>query len=331
MISSIYGQHVVSDIDLPGFAASIGVADNASVANKQTHLSVGSFPQPDEIQRQYLAPGNRLYRAREPKFDEAIFGTVPHLGSYKLTEDEVILQPIPALPDDFLLSFALGSGLGVQLYLQGIIPMHGMAFLNPDGSASLVFGVSGAGKSTLAAACVSAGLPIFSDDILPVYLQEGKAYIAPAHRRLKLSRELADELDTQFSAGSSHAIERGPAYPGTDKVGWIAPEHSFSQTPARISRCYILRKIRCEAAGNISQAVHPVTAMQTLRRCVYRPKLVPFLELHKAFFDQAHALSSHTQLAYLQLPDRNNHHTFNEYARHIATLLYEHNAGDNGV
>ncbi|MCC5879142.1 MAG: hypothetical protein JJU03_04525 [Idiomarina sp.] len=326
-LTRVYGRNIQSVIQLPGFA----VCDErspqhpeASTLRPPVTLTVEYFSSPKETQREYIGQASKLYRA--PGYGEYLFGSVAELGDFKLSENSVVLSPNSNIPEEHLLSFALGSGLGVQLYLQGIIPMHGMAFLNADGTASLVFGMSGAGKSTLAAACVSAGVPIFSDDILPIRQHQDEAYIYPAHRRLKISMELAAQLTAPAHSHvnrNSIEIPQAPqyAYPGTDKVGWVAPMASFANEPARISKCFLLRKGRCTESGKILPPIDAPLAMQTLRRCVYRPKLVSLLGLNTVFFQQAHQISSQSQFSYLQLPDRANFAHFQAYAQQVAALL----------
>lgn len=317
-LTQVYGRNIQSDIELPGLSPTEG-GNNRERNTSPITLACANVALPEQSKREYLSASNGVFRASDQ--EQCLFGTVPQLGHFKLTPNSVTLAPQPNLSNEHLISFALGSGLGLQLYLQNIIPMHGMAFMNTDGTASLVFGMSGAGKSTLAAACASAGVPIFSDDILPIERIGDEVYIYPAHRRLKVSSELGSELNLKFANNSANSSHIEPAYPGTNKIGWLAPQSSFSQTPARISKCYVLRKIRSNENGNILPPMHPTLAMQTLRRYVYRPKLVSFMELNRAFFEQAHLISKQTQCSYLQLPEKENYSSFQAYAQHAINLM----------
>ncbi|MDT7526354.1 hypothetical protein NOG12_09720 [Pseudidiomarina sp. GXY010] len=316
--SQVYGQYIESDFILPGLAPAYS-QNNTTLKRQVIRLAHTTFQQPAQNKRIYVRLNHGIYRS--PEYPNHLFGTVDQLGSFRLTPSSVTLAPIDSLPHQHLISFALGSGLGVQLYLRQIIPMHGMAFLNSDNTASLVFGMSGAGKSTLTAACISAGIPVFSDDILPIERQGHELFIHPAHRRLKLSQQLVTELTipSENHQPVNHSIET--AYPNTDKIGWVAPQESFAHEPARVSRLYLLRKVRHQEAGSVSSPMSPFQTINLLRRFVYRPKLIPFLGLNKLFFEQASLLSQTTQLREIHLPDITHFSSFNNYACKIKELL----------
>ena len=325
--SQVYGQIIESDIQLPGFqpySHELFRTESTNCPPQTVKLTCEAIEHVEPSLRNYLIPqkaatGVGLYRInRQPN---VLFGCSPRLGDYKLSSAAVQLNPVADLPFQHLLSFALGSGLGVQLYLRNIIPMHGMAFLNPDSTASLVFGVSGAGKSTLTAACIQAGIPVFSDDILPIQQIDGNIYIHPAHRRLKLNSALITELNNTMTTNKGSQLIVDSAYPGTDKTGWIAPTQSFAQKPTRITQLFFLKKIRQPHQGKLGNILSPFQTMHVLRRCVYRPRLIPFLGLNKTFFAQASLLSQLAPLRQLYLPHLNEYLSFQDYAEHIKALL----------
>lgn len=316
--SQVYGQYIESDFILPGLAPAYS-QNNTTLKRQVIRLAHTTFQQPAQNKRIYVRLNHGIYRS--PEYPNHLFGTVDQLGSFRLTPSSVTLAPIDSLPHQHLISFALGSGLGVQLYLRQIIPMHGMAFLNSDNTASLVFGMSGAGKSTLTAACISAGIPVFSDDILPIERRDHELFIHPAHRRLKLSQQLVSELMVSNSNIQSPDHTAESAYPGTDKIGWVAPQQSFAHEPARVSRLYLLRKARHQEAGSVSSPMSSFQTINLLRRFVYRPRLLPFLGLNKLFFEQASLLSQTTQLREIHLPDITHFSSFNNYACKIKELL----------
>jgi hypothetical protein len=90
-------------------------------------------------------------------------------------------------------TYLLGQVVSFALLKRGLEPLHSTAMLI-DGVAVGFVGNCGYGKSTLAAACLRAGHPLLTDDLLMVK-EEGHGFSAyPGPPRIKLFPEIATRL-----------------------------------------------------------------------------------------------------------------------------------------
>lgn len=90
--------------------------------------------------------------------------------------------------------YLLGTCMGALLIQRKTLPLHGSAVV-VNGKAYAFVGDSGAGKSTLAAAFVSLGYPLLSDDVIPVSFTPDRAPIVlPAYPQQKLWLESIERL-----------------------------------------------------------------------------------------------------------------------------------------
>jgi hypothetical protein len=94
------------------------------------------------------------------------------------------------VPDEVLFTYLLGQVLSFCLLARGIEPLHATGIV-VEGEAIALLGGCGFGKSTLAAAFLSRGYPMLTDDVLVLEF-EGQTVLAhPSLPRVKLTPESA--------------------------------------------------------------------------------------------------------------------------------------------
>jgi energy-coupling factor transporter ATP-binding protein EcfA2 len=100
-----------------------------------------------------------------------------------------------SLPD--IRTYLLNSAVTVALQMRGIPCLHASGVV-VNGRAALLLGPSGAGKSTMAAALMSAGHELLTDDIAALDLGAGQVVVRAGQPRLRVLAESAAALDQRF-------------------------------------------------------------------------------------------------------------------------------------
>jgi hypothetical protein len=90
-------------------------------------------------------------------------------------------------------TYLLGPVLGFVMRLRGTVPMHASA-VAIDGRGLLFLGPEGAGKSTTVAAFARMGVPVLSDDIVPLVTSGGAWHVLPGHPRVSVWPDAAAGL-----------------------------------------------------------------------------------------------------------------------------------------
>ncbi|WP_308516506.1 hypothetical protein [Sphingomonas flavescens] len=122
--------------------------------------------------------------------DGRVVLTVPGVARYLIREGrEIIVDPVPNIPEKNVRLYLLGSAMGALLHQRGLLPLHANA-IEIDGRGYAFVGESGAGKSTLAARFHDRGYAVLSDDVCVVRpLRTGLAVVEPALRKMRLCRD----------------------------------------------------------------------------------------------------------------------------------------------
>ena len=84
-----------------------------------------------------------------------------------------------------IISYLLGPVMGFVLRVRGVVCLHASAVVI-NRSAAIFVGDAFAGKSTIAMAMGRLGYPIISDDIVPIYENEGVTYAQSGYPRVRL-------------------------------------------------------------------------------------------------------------------------------------------------
>ncbi|HAX43803.1 MAG TPA: hypothetical protein PLF84_16590 [Bryobacteraceae bacterium] len=86
----------------------------------------------------------------------------------------------------------LGPAMAILLHQRGFLVLHGSA-IDAGGRAAVFLGASGAGKSTTAYGLARQGMPVVSDDIVPVEFFEGAPVVRPGIPHLRLAPSVLTE------------------------------------------------------------------------------------------------------------------------------------------
>jgi hypothetical protein len=126
----------------------------------------------------------------------------PGVGAFLIRGTNTIdVEPAPGVSIPLLNFPLLGPVMSLLLHLRGMLVLHASA-VNVAGKSAVFLGAKGAGKSTTAAALVSAGHHLLTDDVLAVdFSNSHSPRIVPGFPQLKLSEEVAKKvvLDAAFS------------------------------------------------------------------------------------------------------------------------------------
>ena len=158
------------------------------------------------------------------------------VGEFHIKGDHVICFPHPKVQLEVIENFLLGPILSLVLQRQSLLVLHGSAVLKGRRVAGFV-GMSGQGKSTLAAALVSRGYTLVSDDLLVV----------------------------EQDAGGRHTIRAGPGYVRL-YPGWVqtlTAKHCL-QVPAGSVRPPASTKAAYPCASDTSHEDTPLTSIFVL-------------------------------------------------------------------
>ncbi len=143
----------------------------------------------------------------------------------------------PGLSIDDLWVYLLGPIMGFALRLQGVVTLHASAVVL-DGQAVAFVGAGGAGKSTLAARFALGGIPIITDDVLPLHETAVGFAVRPSVPHVKLWPDSVERL-----YGRPDALPKlVPSSPDWDKRGLdlTPPGAAFAGADAPLRQIYLL-------------------------------------------------------------------------------------------
>ena len=145
--------------------------------------------------------------------------------------NQVVILPLPGVAESHLRFYLVGTVMGILLYQRDYLVLHASA-VNINGGAVAFLGVSGEGKSSTAAAFLSRGYNLITDDVAPVTLEQNIVTMTPGFPQIKLGQETASILGYDFA--SLQAI-----HPSVAKRAYQAKDR-FSSVAVPIKRIYLL-------------------------------------------------------------------------------------------
>jgi hypothetical protein len=158
--------------------------------------------------------------------------------------------PEPLTLDDTA-TYLLGPIIGFVLRLRGVVPLHASA-VAADGWALALVGPAGAGKSTTAAAFALRGLPVLSDDVVPLDPRDEGLFVAPGNPRLRLWPASARVL-----FGAADALPR--LTPNWDKLylDVSGDDFAFLDTPLPLGGVYVVGPRSDDARAPFVEPISP--------------------------------------------------------------------------
>ncbi|GAB2560441.1 serine kinase [Spirosoma areae] len=219
-----YGLAIGSDILL----AHLNETDPAPV---DLHIRQGRLPPPPP-----LLP-TKIYRAGlQAQFaqngpNQLWLDWSPLLSFMAINGKELILDTAQTDPDVLSL-FTLSEAIGLILFQKNYFLLHGSA-IRLHGKGIIFLGEPGAGKSTTVAAFAQKDIPVLSDDMVCIRLDEtGQPFLIPSFPQIKIWGNTVDGL--QLSKDSLTPVREG-----VNKFAWQQPD-AFDERPVPLDRIFVL-------------------------------------------------------------------------------------------
>ncbi len=133
--------------------------------------------------------------------------------------------------NEALFTYLLGNVLSYCLLARGTEPLHATSVV-VDGKAIALLGDSGYGKSTLAAAFLTRGYPLLTDDLLMLEFRDQTVLAHPSLARIKLTPQSADA----FFQGRRSIPMNG----FTHKMIFALDQHQHMPHPVPLFAMYLL-------------------------------------------------------------------------------------------
>lgn len=224
---------------------------------------------------------------------------------------KIIISPASGADERMVRVYLLGSCMGALLLQRRILPLHGSAVVI-GGQAFAFVGHSGAGKSTLAAAMLNLGLPLLTDDVIPVALNDRNIpIILPAYPQQKLWKKSLDALGMNAQAYS-------PLYQEVDKFA-IPVTGQFSPGAVPLAGIFEINVSR----NNLTE-IKPVVGLQRfplLFNHTYRNFLVPLLNLEEWHFRMSAQIIS--KASFMAVTRSNAAFTVDHLTAQIMNLIHK--------
>jgi hypothetical protein len=223
--------------------------------------------------------------------------TVESIGQFRISGGERIAwhRDHPAVRDQDLSTFLLGSAVGALLIQRGILVLHGNA-LEKEGRAIVCMGHSGAGKSTLAYALMQQGWRLLADDLVAI---SPEGHVLPGIPRIKLWHDAA-------KAFGLNPAELPPIRQGMHKYLLMGDALQTASEPVPLQALYLIHQRRHATPdpddSRITRMASQQAATLRLRNQAFRPRFVRGLGQEGVNFMALARLQSRVPLATLSLP-----------------------------
>lgn len=133
---------------------------------------------------------------------------------------------------DLIALFTLSEALGLILFQKNYFLLHGSA-VQIGGQGVVFLGEPGAGKSTTVAAFAQKGVPVISDDMVCIHINEwGNPVLIPSFSQIKIWENSVDGLQLQ----KTNLL---PVREGTNKFSWH-DSIVFEENPVPLKQIFIL-------------------------------------------------------------------------------------------
>lgn len=231
-----FGLRILSEYTLPElFQPTWNEEPLATITVKRGDLT--------EMWQEHAPPGEYFVI-----MDSQVLFMVPEVGIFLVENgDTLIVSTYPEVGEDRLRLYILGTGIGLILLQQQILPLHGSC-IAIDGKAYAILGHSGAGKSTLASVLLNKGYRLLSDDIIPIVMLDNNPIAIPSYPQQKLWQESLDALN--LSQSDYH-----PIYNRETKFTVPVQQHFHSET---LPLAGVIELVKSDGDASI----HPISGME---------------------------------------------------------------------
>lgn len=226
--------------------------------------------------------------------DNRFLFVIPETAVFCIEDgNKITVGPFPGADEEKVRVYLLGTCMGALLMMRQVLPLHGSAVVI-DGKAYAIVGDSGAGKSTLAAAFVSMGHQLVSDDVIAVTLGhgDGNPIVTPSYPQQKLWQESIDNL------GMESAYLRS-VYRETTKYA-VPISSGFCSEPVPLAGVFELVKSKRDTIS--VRRLHNLERLRIMLLHTYRNLLIRRLGLEQWHFKISTAVGDSIQVCQLQRP-----------------------------
>ncbi|MCQ6558857.1 aldolase [Paenibacillus mendelii] len=223
--------------------------------------------------------------------NQRIFLDIPGVAVFSIEEGRRIsVSPAEDADTDKIRLYLLGTCMGALLFQRRVLPLHGSAVVI-EGRAYAIVGNSGAGKSTFAAAFVSRGYTLLSDDVIPVAISpEGAPLIVPSYPQQKLWQESLEHL----------GMELDRYHPLYEEVNKFAIPVADSYCSDSIPLGGVFELVTADMAGAEAEVqiepIHGLERFPLLRYHTYRNLLIPLMNLEQWHFTSSAAVARQVEI-----------------------------------
>ncbi|OMF35934.1 hypothetical protein BK133_09585 [Paenibacillus sp. FSL H8-0548] len=205
----------------------------------------------------------------------------------------IIVSPIEGADEDLIRLYVLGTCVGALLLQRSIYPLHGSA-IAINGKAYAFAGHSGAGKSTLAAAFLSKGYSLLSDDVIALTqpAADKPMVVWPAYPQQKLWQQSLDAFGLENS-------ELRSIY-GREEKFCLPVEESFCSSPLPLGGVFELAKTDSLQVG--AKLISKLERFDMLFKHTYRQFLIQKLGLTRWHFNCSAKLAAELPIYQISRP-----------------------------
>ncbi len=285
-----YGFRIVSTTDIPGLKLC-----DAGDPNSALRFETG--PEPDWVARGLALPGRILShlpaqeRTADPSFvltehGEGQCHELAYSDGTRFIVDETATRVWgtfqPPLTSEDLATYFLGPVMGFLLRRKHVTTLHASG-VELRGRAVAFSGDAGYGKSTTAAALALRGVPVLSEDILPLEETGGRYFAIPGYPRVCLWPDAVAKL-----VGSAEGLPR--LTPTWEKryLPLDGVRASFAGEKKPLGVIYLFGERAAEANAPRIESVRPRAALLELVQNTYmnwmldrERRAIEFDELHR--------------------------------------------------
>lgn len=190
---TLAGIRIASDIPLRDLAPVIGAPNAPTLAVRA--CAPAALPPAGVLLREVTDSAGERYAFRTYQAGRGFLWRIKGIGDFHVHENgsRISYALLPGALRSDVEHVILGPVLGSALHLRGVPLLHAGAVVVDD-AAVAVTAPSGFGKSTLVAQLAALGLPVLTDDTLPVTPSENAPIVEPYIPRMKLWDDALDAL-----------------------------------------------------------------------------------------------------------------------------------------
>lgn len=283
----VYGLTIESAIELPELAPATGQSPDVTI-------TLGSVPK--------ALPASKSFGRWGEHVGTRCLFRIDDVGRFLIADGcSITIEPYgpsetshgSAAPMFDVRLYVLGSALAALLHQRNLLPLHVSAVLSEKGAWAFT-GPSGAGKSTLAGLLSQgAGLPLISDDVSVVDVENDSVRLYPGPRKLKLWDDAVDFLNLE-----KRRLIRDLS--NTPKFQLYLPD-DVPESEYGLAGLVLLERAE---PGQPSELI-PVTGIDRFRVCckaVYRHYMAPWFRSKADYVQDVFRLAESIQVYRLKRP-----------------------------